>query len=99
MSLMAHEQVREALVPLRRQARARGTTLAAPFLQVAFLPLPVIPPLKITEKGLVDVDRCVLIDGPRIGHRPPGTRRRDAFAGLEVSVTAGRWGEAPDGDK
>src|SRR3546814_8307364 len=37
MSLMAHEQVREALVPLRRAARALGTTLAEPFLQVAFL--------------------------------------------------------------
>ncbi|HEY9566564.1 MAG TPA: adenine deaminase C-terminal domain-containing protein, partial [Thalassobaculum sp.] len=34
-----------------------------PFLQVAFLPLPVIPHLKITDKGLVDVDRFVLIDG------------------------------------
>ena len=31
--------------------------LAEPFLQVAFLTLPVIPHLKITGKGLVDVDR------------------------------------------
>jgi hypothetical protein len=31
--------------------------LAEPFLQVAFLTLPVIPHLKITDKGLVDVDR------------------------------------------
>src|SRR3546814_6936369 len=51
MSLMAYEQVREALVPLRRAARALGTTLAEPLLQVAFLPLPVIPHLKITAKG------------------------------------------------
>jgi adenine deaminase len=35
--------------------------LAEPFLQVAFLPLPVIPHLKITDKGMVDVDRFELI--------------------------------------
>lgn len=61
MSLMSHEQVRDALVPLRHAARSLGTTLAEPFLQVAFLPLPVIPHLKITDKGLVDVDRFELI--------------------------------------
>ncbi|MEK1899842.1 MAG: adenine deaminase C-terminal domain-containing protein, partial [Rhizobium sp.] len=32
-----------------------------PFLQVAFLPLPVIPHLKISDKGMVDVDRFALI--------------------------------------
>lgn len=61
MSLMGHEQVRDALIPLRRAAKALGTTLAEPFLQVAFLPLPVIPHLKITDRGLVDVDRFELI--------------------------------------
>ena len=35
--------------------------LAEPFLQVAFLPLPVIPHLKISDKGLVDVDRFALM--------------------------------------
>jgi len=38
-------------------AKSLGVVLAEPFLQVAFLPLPVIPHLKITDKGLVDVDR------------------------------------------
>jgi adenine deaminase len=42
-------------------ARSLGATLAEPFLQVAFLPLPVIPHLKITDRGLVDVDRFVLV--------------------------------------
>ena len=46
-----------ALVPLRAAARGLGVVLEEPFLQVAFLPLPVIPHLKITDKGLVDVDR------------------------------------------
>lgn len=63
MSVLPHEDVRDALIPLRRAAKALGTTLAEPFLQVAFLPLPVIPHLKITDKGLVDVDRFELIDG------------------------------------
>ena len=40
-----------------RGAKGLGVTLAEPFLQVAFLPLPVIPHLKITDMGLVDVDK------------------------------------------
>ncbi|MGB0635669.1 MAG: adenine deaminase C-terminal domain-containing protein, partial [Paracoccaceae bacterium] len=32
-----------------------------PFLQLAFLALPVIPDLKITDKGLVDVKRFKLL--------------------------------------
>jgi adenine deaminase len=51
------EDVRETLILLRAAAKGLGVTLAEPFLQVAFLPLPVIPHLKITDMGLVDVDR------------------------------------------
>ena len=61
MSDKAHEEVKRALIPLRQAAKSLGTKLAEPFLQVAFLPLPVIPHLKITDKGLVDVDRFELI--------------------------------------
>lgn len=61
MSLLAFEGVHDALVPLRAAAKSLGVTLAEPFLQVAFLPLPVIPHLKITDKGMVDVDRFELI--------------------------------------
>ena len=57
MSLMSFEEVHTALVPLRAAAKSLGVVLAEPFLQVAFLPLPVIPHLKITDMGLVDVDR------------------------------------------
>jgi adenine deaminase len=63
MSDMRFEDVREALVPLRMAARSLGTSLPEPFLQVAFLPLPVIPHLKITDRGLVDVDRFCFV-GP-----------------------------------
>jgi len=44
-------------IRLGAAAKALGVVLAEPFLQVAFLTLPVIPHLKITDKGLVDVDR------------------------------------------
>ena len=62
MSLLPFEQVHQALLPLRAAAKSLGVTLAEPFLQVAFLPLPVIPYLKITDKGMVDVDRFCLIE-------------------------------------
>lgn len=61
MSLKTFEEVREELVVLRAAARELGVTLEEPFLQLAFLALPVIPHLKITDHGLVDVDRfCVI---------------------------------------
>jgi adenine deaminase len=53
--------VREELLTLRHAVRAMGCPLAEPFIQLAFLPLPVIPHLKITDVGLVDVDRFELI--------------------------------------
>jgi adenine deaminase len=62
MSLMPFDSIRASLVSLRAAARGLGVVLPEPFLQVAFLPLPVIPHLKITDKGLVDVDRFALID-------------------------------------
>ncbi|MFC3693965.1 adenine deaminase [Chenggangzhangella methanolivorans] len=60
MSLEPHEAVRESLLKLRAAAKALGCPLAEPFLQVAFLPLAVIPHLKITDFGMVDVDRFEL---------------------------------------
>lgn len=61
MSLEPFEAVHERLVALRAAARGLGVTLEEPFLQLAFLALPVIPHLKITDHGLVDVDRFTLI--------------------------------------
>lgn len=62
MSEMRFEEVRDALIPLRQAAKGLGVTLPEPFLQVAFLTLPVIPHLKITDRGLVDVDRFALME-------------------------------------
>lgn len=61
MSLEPFEQVRDALVLLRAAARGLGVELEEPFLQLAFLALPVIPHLKITDHGMVDVDRFEVI--------------------------------------
>ena len=61
MSLEPFETVRDALIDLRAAAASLGIVLEEPFLQLAFLALPVIPHLKITDHGLVDVDRFELI--------------------------------------
>lgn len=61
MSLEPYESVRDTLHHLRQAAFALGATLEEPFLQLAFLPLPVIPHLKISDRGMVDVDRFALI--------------------------------------
>jgi adenine deaminase len=61
MSLEPYEVVRDTLHELRKAAYALGTQLEEPFLQVAFLPLPVIPHLKISDMGMVDVDKFALI--------------------------------------
>ncbi len=45
--------VESRLRPLRAQAAACGCTMAEPLLQLAFLPLPVIPYLKLTDRGYV----------------------------------------------
>lgn len=61
MSLDPYEVVRDQLVDLRAAAQSLGVTLEEPFLQLAFLALPVIPALKITDRGLVDVNKFEII--------------------------------------
>lgn len=61
MSLEPFEAVRDRLIELRRAARDLGVTLNEPFLQLAFLALPVIPALKITDRGMVDVTKFEII--------------------------------------
>ncbi|ANK86733.1 MULTISPECIES: adenine deaminase [unclassified Rhizobium] len=61
MSIEPYETVRDTLHNLRQAALALGATLEEPFLQLAFLPLPVIPHLKISDRGMVDVDKFALI--------------------------------------
>ncbi|GBR09310.1 adenine deaminase 1 [Asaia siamensis] len=61
MSDQPFETVRDDLEALRRAVGGMGGTLEEPFLQLAFLPLPVIPHLKITDLGLIDVDSMTLV--------------------------------------
>jgi adenine deaminase len=61
MSLEPFERVRETLEVLRDAAKSLGVTLEEPFLQLAFLALPVIPMLKITDRGMVDVTKFEII--------------------------------------
>lgn len=53
MSDRGFDHVRARMIPVREAARGVGCTLDEPFLQLAFLPLPVIPHLKLTDRGLV----------------------------------------------
>ena len=57
MSLKGFEEVAHDLHHLRDAAKALDCVLPEPFLQVAFLALPVIPHLKMTDRGLFDVDK------------------------------------------
>lgn len=63
--LMSREEpaeIAKALTALRKASRDSGCALDEPFLQLAFLCLPVIPSLKLTDRGLVDVDQFKIID-------------------------------------
>lgn len=54
--------VAQALERLHSASKSIGCVLPEPFLQLAFLSLPVIPSLKLTDRGLMDVDAFRLID-------------------------------------
>ncbi len=57
LSLESAETITENIEELRASFKKIGVVLKEPFLQMAFLALPVIPTLKITDKGLVDVTK------------------------------------------
>ncbi len=56
------ESIREGLEVVVAAARELGSPLHDPFMAMSFLALEVIPSLKITDRGLVDVDRFQLVD-------------------------------------
>lgn len=63
LSLKTFPELCQGLEALHGAACDLGCHMADPFLQLAFLSLPVIPHLKLTDKGLVDVDRFELLPG------------------------------------
>jgi len=54
-------EVAAGLETLVAAAQAQGVTIAAPFMQLSFLGLSVIPELRLTDKGLVDVGAFELV--------------------------------------
>ncbi len=56
------EAVVAGLERLEQAARDLGATLPAPFAALSFLALPVIPDLRLTDLGLVDVNEFKLIE-------------------------------------
>jgi len=62
MSLEDPAVIARALEELHAASKSVGCALPEPFLQLAFLSLPVIPSLKLTDRGLMDVDKFELID-------------------------------------
>jgi adenine deaminase len=55
MAAAPAQNVRLGLQELKRAVTAIGTAVENPFMLLSFLALPVIPELKITDRGLVDV--------------------------------------------
>ncbi len=62
MSNQSPQQLKKSLEILKEASQAVGCELGEPFLQLAFLSLPVIPSLKLTDRGLVDVNEFKIID-------------------------------------
>jgi adenine deaminase len=56
------QDVVKGLDAVRRAARRLGSKLDDPFMAMSFLALPVIPELKVTDMGLVDVDAFELTE-------------------------------------
>ena len=61
MSTRSIEEVNEAQKGLSEAARSLGCALPSPFMVMSFLSLAVIPEIRLTDKGIVDVSAAKLI--------------------------------------
>lgn len=61
MSDLPIEEVRRRCEDLATHARHLGSTLPDPFMATSFLALEVIPSLKLTDQGLVDVEKFQIV--------------------------------------
>ena len=61
MSLEPLEKIRKQMDQLIAASRAMGSSLKDPYMTLSFLALPVIPELKITDRGLVDVNQFKVV--------------------------------------
>ena len=62
MSEAPIEEIRASLDDVVESARTLGSPLHDPFMAMSFLALEVIPTLKVTDLGIVDVDAFELVD-------------------------------------
>ena len=62
MSQEPIDVIRKGLEEVVQKARELGSPIHDPFMAMSFLALEVIPSLKITDQGLVDVDRFTPVD-------------------------------------
>ncbi len=61
MSHMPLEEVDRKIEKNLEESKNIGCTIDTPFMMLSFLPLPVIPKLKITDKGLFDVTEFKIV--------------------------------------
>lgn len=57
LSIKPLAEFRQEMAAVEKAIRDLGGAVQAPLMQLAFLVLPVIPHLKLTDRGLVDVDK------------------------------------------
>ena len=62
MSLESVQAVESRMEKLKAVANGMGSAIDDPFMLLGFLALPVIPKLKLTDKGLVDVEKFSIIE-------------------------------------
>ncbi|MDG4476181.1 adenine deaminase [Thiovibrio frasassiensis] len=62
MGLGSCEEMAQSYRAIEQRVKENGCQLQTPFMTMAFLALPVIPTLKITDLGLFDVEKFVLTD-------------------------------------
>ncbi len=62
MSTSPIEKVSEEYKNIKETVKATGSSLENVFMTMAFLALPVIPKLRITNRGLVDVEKFEFVD-------------------------------------
>ena len=55
--MKTHKELHQELLELDRVFKEGVTDFDEPLMALSFMALPVIPHLKITDKGLVDVDQ------------------------------------------
>ena len=68
--LLSDEPLEVVVAKLRemeRLANDLGATIPSPFAALSFLALPVIPELRLTDLGLVDVDAFKLFSPDELG--------------------------------